>query len=638
MNSISNEKIKYKNILNSILSKFLFDLIFSYIGDKYYKYKLFKYSKTLQKKNGINIADYKIKYILENPEATHEFLNLFESGDEKRIKTIVNKYKLTPDFLNNLIKKYIRTKNDLIIDLTSKLFGDLSKLNAFEKLYINIDENISNDEYKYIFDIFNQKLNVNYGSLYLNMFFKKEFNLERLNDIHINLDKIKQLMIGGTRIIFDFSISNMIYILYKFPLVLPSLNIENDSSFEKLNNLKNLETLKISGLNYEKLFMKLYFKNLKCLNFYCCKDIILDENCCLNLEDLKIFKCQNIKSKNNSVLKFPKIENLLILDNKNNNLNIDYLSMKKLKNFCGDSEDFIKLENKEYNCLGIFRGDNIKKKYNDNDNYDYEKTINNYKIVAEKLSSIYISNNICIYDKIKEPGLFNLFSDFKIKNKHLKFLYYNEKIKLLYIRNYKFLNYGTLGDILYHFQSINFLIIEAYIRNNSNKNKKSDFKINSIGGSVLKYIDISVDGNQEINCYSSSYENIQTLNLNFYCEINNLKESFPIFNNNSDIFKELITLHLIIHEKNYDILENIYDNIDKMPKLYDFALTCFSKLITKEFHIKFIKKIISKKIQVIKFLCSSIEFVNLYSNEELKEIIPDFNESNFVLINIFKYE
>ena len=46
----------------SIKSKYIYDIIFSYINDENFKYKLFKYSKENQSKISINLTDYKNIY------------------------------------------------------------------------------------------------------------------------------------------------------------------------------------------------------------------------------------------------------------------------------------------------------------------------------------------------------------------------------------------------------------------------------------------------------------------------------------------------------------------------------------------------------------------------------------------------
>ena len=55
--------MEIKEILGGLKSSYIFDIIFSYIKNKNYKYKLFIHSKTFQNKNKINLFDYQRKYI-----------------------------------------------------------------------------------------------------------------------------------------------------------------------------------------------------------------------------------------------------------------------------------------------------------------------------------------------------------------------------------------------------------------------------------------------------------------------------------------------------------------------------------------------------------------------------------------------
>ena len=94
--------------------------------------------------------------------------------------------------------------------------------------------------------------------------------------------------------------------------------------------------------------------------------------------------------------------------------------------------------------------------------------------------------------------------------------------------------------------------------------------------------------NRKIKLSIQSYESLKEIKFDFDNEIINIKESFPIFNDNSSIiFKSLTHFHFISYDYkgiNYSILNNIYNNIDNMPNLKEFELNCYSKDIDECFY------------------------------------------------------
>ena len=75
--------MEIKEILGGLKSSYIFDIIFSYIKNKNYKYKIFIYSKIFQEKNKINLLDYQKKYIKEKGLKKHtyfsnKYYNIFE--------------------------------------------------------------------------------------------------------------------------------------------------------------------------------------------------------------------------------------------------------------------------------------------------------------------------------------------------------------------------------------------------------------------------------------------------------------------------------------------------------------------------------------------------------------------------------
>ena len=92
------------------------------------------------------------------------------------------------------------------------------------------------------------------------------------------------------------------------------------------------------------------------------------------------------------------------------------------------------------------------------------------------------------------------------------------------------------------------------------------------------------------------------------------------------------------------LMENFYDNIDKMPNLINFSFSILygkeSKYITKIFIKSFIYKIISlKSIKNIFIQIGHNRYCDenhTYSKDELKNLFPKIDFNKFHKINICK--
>ena len=164
----------------------------------------------------------------------------------------------------------------------------------------------------------------------------------------------------------------------------------------------------------------------------------------------------------------------------------------------------------------------------------------------------------------------------------------------------------------------------------------SEIKIKEKLDSKINRISIEIQRNIEIYC--SSYENLRDINIkidnktrmeNSY---NVLKDCLPIFSKNCRvIFKSLINFEFCFeYQIHFSIIENIYNNIDKMPKLRSFSFICLSKENNEDFYNKLIKKLILKKLEKITLKIQKHKF------KELKEIYGNINEYNLNNFNIGK--
>ena len=149
-----------------------------------------------------------------------------------------------------------------------------------------------------------------------------------------------------------------------------------------------------------------------------------------------------------------------------------------------------------------------------------------------------------------------------------------------------------------------------------------------------------------IKFYIQSFENLISVNFNVSTRFDISKNNFPLFNDNCKIiFKSLKSFQLIAegcYRIIFDVLENLYNNLDKIPNLKSLVLKCNDKHITKEFSIKFIKKILSLKLNNIDIYLTNQYFFEKghekYSLNELKEIYSKFDINSFNHVCIRKFD
>ena len=162
-----------------------------------------------------------------------------------------------------------------------------------------------------------------------------------------------------------------------------------------------------------------------------------------------------------------------------------------------------------------------------------------------------------------------------------------------------------LNNTLKKFPNLTDLSIIIYKGQDDNDNTKliieeeKDCKITNLTF-YLKLINTSV----KICC--SNYENLKYINLEINEKISNLEDCLPIFNNNCNtIFQNLTAFKLKCNwyrPIESSVLNNLYNNIEKMPNLKYFHINCSSKNLQVDFITKFLDKILSLKLTSIYFL------------------------------------
>ena len=156
-----------------------------------------------------------------------------------------------------------------------------------------------------------------------------------------------------------------------------------------------------------------------------------------------------------------------------------------------------------------------------------------------------------------------------------------------------------LDSIENKFPNLSELIInqETLYNHNNNKNEiKLEIIQNqkcNINKLRLDYICINT------KLYCKPFEKLIDIIINLDNEIKNLKDSLPIFDDKcKTIFSNLKSFHFSFKTKalSMDILNNIYNNFDKMPNLKQITLDLIIDKLNKDILNKLINKIKSLDI------------------------------------------
>ena len=141
-----------------------------------------------------------------------------------------------------------------------------------------------------------------------------------------------------------------------------------------------------------------------------------------------------------------------------------------------------------------------------------------------------------------------------------------------------------------------------------------------------------------VKLFCQSFEKLESVDFNFVGTIE-LKDTFPIFNDKCQIiFKSLKSFRLSQYKDiDLQIINNIYNNIDKMPNLESFLLYIYEENIERGFFKRFLKKILSlESIRNLYIEIQSKDKYENYSREELRELFPDINVNKLYRINVSK--
>ena len=615
-------------LLEKISSKVILKKIFNYIQNDMLKYKLFIHSKLFREKLDIHIYDYKEIYLNKREINLFDYWKLdYNKYDEDIIKKLKDNLlythtnnKIIKPYLLYYINKYNNkllsefNENKIIINIFSKLLQTFSSLNIFDKIFsilINKKKEYKVNDIKKLIDYLNNN-NIKYPSIIYQ--YKNTEHISYLKYFNIDFKQIKKLTIKQKQkfecnkkncdnffntllLCFNENYNNLIYL----DIQIQTCHIKSDL-INKLNDFKNLETLKLKGFLFKTPFI-LKFNNLKSLELIDCENILLDNNYCLNI---KYIVLDNTKIINKELLCLP-------------NLEICKLEKFNINKF--DTSSFINLKIIEGFISKFFLINSIKLEKIE---IDFDKSLSDedFKNSIEKLLLINTLEEIKIkMDKSNiSHYLIDHLGNIKIQNKSVKkfFLIYESSDLLLH-------NLDKFTNKLLNLEELHIkILIESVFENEMDLNELPKFNVNKI------FLETN-----RINLSFPSYENLTalTVNVDYSIIINYLKYGLYIFHPDcKKIFKSLVEINFNDMDDNYSALRILFDNIEKVPNIKIFRLkynlnkyNCKEKLKTIA---EFIQKLLNLKLDEIDFKINenySCDYKFIYSSKLKKYYVsPDF--------------
>ena len=625
-----------------INSKYLFQIIFSYIRIKNFKLELLKYSKEYQKKLELRKIDY-INAFLSNNNIDFKpyftFKKKFNAIEDKDIlkKGLDNYLKnLNIDF--DLIEEYAINSyedEDIKIDIYSPFFDSLFKkkynktfeikipMDKIEKFnlqkdYISIFENINNSEfdknYPYIYFKYKNPTDIDFiKDLKLNFKLIKKLKLKRINDENDEETKKEEMEIE-TDSIDNKSFSNFYKALFSLADIQNNLidlclkiNKKNKksyipASFKEINNLKALQNLNINGYNFETTFVLRLF-NLQRLVLWDVKNFEFDESNAFNIKELIIINSE--RSKSNFKINFPELETLKFVFDSYNDFYIniiDFKSTKLLKKLVIDYDSFIKINDEDLSSLNCLEEVII---------------LSNGQSGAKAIKKLLLIKNLKttnVFLDIDDEELINIQGEnlsletFEVQNARsvcelpkLQKLFPNIKKILIHSNKTMYDTSGYwCGTCIRERRG---KAIPSVIDFQEKKDCKTD-KIHLLGGGC-KYIGFSC----------TSYENVKEIIVDIKNRIKTI--TLPLLFDTDRKYNSLTNFTFINecipggYHIDISILKSIYNNIDNMQKLKIFKLKCYTSKIDKEFYNDFIRKLLSLKLDqivlLVKFKASGLK-------------------------------
>ena len=270
------------------------------------------------------------------------------------------------------------------------------------------------------------------------------------------------------------------------------------------------------------------------------------------------------------------------------NASIDFASLSNLKILKIEGEDFLKLENNTLESLTVVSNDVNETK---------EKKIIEKIISMKSLKEVTISLKTINNDNITDiPG----------ENPSV------EKLEIYWDKTTPECNIFNLQK---KFPNVKILSLTAPSINASRTNLKIEENKN------CKINSLSLYGFSDIKLYISSFENLAEFELIMFLDKGmRIKEGLPFMHKNCNIiFKSMTSFKFKVYDLEYELLDNIIDNLDKMPNLKTLELKSYTKVDNTIF------KKLNKKI-------SSLKLININIMLYLDRLVEDLNDK---IINVF---
>ena len=614
------------NIFDKIKSKMIFKTIFSFMPNQYYKLKLFKNSKKFQGKFGIELKDYKIAHIVKKKSIElkkyFSFKDNFEKVEDKEIlktnlENDLNKLNLNIDlksFEECALNYFCDENNDedgIKLDIYSPFYDYILKGGMKEQiieLIIPINK-IMNFQLKNDYLSAIEKLNhsaINKDNIWVNYIYNNYDELNYLIDLKFNFKLIKNLALikekdnktneDNIKEILCDKLDKIVFSLPDIQNNLTGLDLkisnhyENVSiSLEGINNLKSLKNLIIS--NYDlKIPFTLKLFNLAQLQLLDVKNISFDENTAYNLVRLVI--SNSSINRPNELINFPNLEEFRIFKCSFQE-NINFKNLKKLKTIYTEANTLAKIKDEDISSLTSLNEIVIFNAFYDN------KEMVKKLLLFPNIEKLSIEYGIIATDDLK---------DIKGKNLSLK------QLKMKYIQKE-----CDLNDFQKLFPNVNKIIINSIETpmevhpwcgtcqmEQRGKHYKTRIIIEENKECNTDKICIIGGGCSIISLLCNSFENLKEL----YIDIENMIKCFtvPVFDEkNKLIFKSLETFSFCISRRSKDVLSGdilkiISDNVNKMPNLKTFRLSCCLTKFEEKIYLELIKKILLLNLDEIYLL------------------------------------
>ena len=143
--------------------------------------------------------------------------------------------------------------------------------------------------------------------------------------------------------------------------------------------------------------------------------------------------------------------------------------------------------------------------------------------------------------------------------------------------------------------------------------------------------------NRNTKIFCGSFENLAKIKIFNINKQINLEKSLPIFNYKCPvIFNSLLSFEFTDYTEegiNIETLNNLYNNINKMPYLLYFSIDCVVKELKKDLYIKFIQKMTSLKLKELHIIIKINKYIDNweYSKKEIRKICPIINCNHFFI-------